>query len=77
MGEESLRASDADREEAVSALRSHLLAGRLTLDEFTARADSALRARTGADLAAIQSDPPRPARRSGGRPGSPGCWRRT
>jgi uncharacterized protein DUF1707/cell wall-active antibiotic response 4TMS protein YvqF len=58
MGEESLRASDADREEAVSALRAHLLAGRLTPEEFTGRVESALRARTGGDLARIQSDLP-------------------
>jgi hypothetical protein len=58
MGHEPLRASDADREEAVSALRAHLAAGRLTLDEFTGRVESALRARTDADLAVIQSDLP-------------------
>lgn len=58
MDEDSLRASDADREEAVSALRAHLLAGRLNHDEFTGRVESALQARTGADLARIQADLP-------------------
>ena len=35
-----MRASDADRERAVAALREHLLAGRLTLEEFTGRVDT-------------------------------------
>lgn len=53
-----MRASDADREEAVGALREHLVAGRLTLAEFSARVDTALRARFGSELAAIQADLP-------------------
>ena len=36
-----MRVSDADRERAVAALREHLLAGRLTLEEFTERVDAA------------------------------------
>jgi hypothetical protein len=58
MGEESLRASDADREQAVAALREHLLAGRLTLDEFTERVETALQARVGGELARVQADLP-------------------
>ena len=33
------RVSDADREQAVAWLRDHLLAGRLTLEEFSERVD--------------------------------------
>lgn len=58
MDEPSLRVSDADREQAVVSLREHLLAGRLTLDEFPERAEAALRARVGGDLARIQEDLP-------------------
>ena len=58
MDGESARASDDDRERAVLALREHLVAGRLTLDEFSARVESAYRARTGTDLAAVGSELP-------------------
>jgi hypothetical protein len=51
----SARASDDDRERAVLALREHLVAGRLTLDEFSERVESAYRARTGTDLVAATS----------------------
>ncbi len=54
----SLRVSDADREQAVVALREHLLAGRLTLDEFSERVEAALRARIGGELARVQEDLP-------------------
>ena len=47
MNDESLRVSDADRERAVASLRQHLLAGRLTLDEFSERVGAALQARVG------------------------------
>jgi hypothetical protein len=58
MGEPSIRASDADREQAVSALREHLLAGRLTLEEFAERVEVALGARFGRELARVQEDLP-------------------
>lgn len=58
MGDPSIRASDADREHAVSALREHLLAGRLTLEEFTERVEAALGARFGSELARVQEDLP-------------------
>lgn len=58
MDDASLRASDADREQAVVALREHLLAGRLTLDEFTERVEAALQAKVGSDLATVQRDLP-------------------
>src|SRR6266566_30998 len=58
MDDESLRVSDADREQAIVALREHLLAGRLTLEEFSERVDAALRARFGGELARVQDDLP-------------------
>ena len=58
MDEGSLRASDAEREQAIVSLRDHLLAGRLTLDEFSERVETALAARFGAELARVQQDLP-------------------
>jgi hypothetical protein len=58
MDDESLRISDADRERAVASLREHLLAGRLTLDEFSERVGTALQARVGSELARAQEDLP-------------------
>jgi hypothetical protein len=58
MDDASLRVSDAEREQAVVMLREHLLAGRLTLDEFSERVDAALRARVGGDLARVREDLP-------------------
>jgi hypothetical protein len=52
VSEVSPRASDADREHAVHVLREHLVAGRLTLEEFTQRVDTALHAGTVGELAA-------------------------
>jgi hypothetical protein len=53
-----LRVSDADRDRAVSELSEHFQDGRLTADEFDERSGQALRARTGADLAALFDDLP-------------------
>jgi Domain of unknown function (DUF1707)/Cell wall-active antibiotics response 4TMS YvqF len=58
MDDASLRVSDANREQAVVALREHLLAGRLTLEEFSERVEAALRARFGGELAQVQEDLP-------------------
>ncbi|MBV9206801.1 MAG: DUF1707 and DUF2154 domain-containing protein [Actinobacteria bacterium] len=58
MDDASLRVSDADRERAVHALREHLLAGRLTLEEFSERVEAALRAKVAGDLARVQADLP-------------------
>ena len=58
MDDPSLRVSDVDRDQAVIALREHLLAGRLTLEEFSERVDAALRAGYGRDLARVQGDLP-------------------
>jgi hypothetical protein len=46
MDDASFRVSDAEREQTVIALRGHLLAGRLTLDEFSERVEAALRAQS-------------------------------
>ena len=70
MDEGPVRVSDAEREQAVVLLREHLLAGRLTLEEFTGRVEAALAARVGTDLARIQADLPRLAA------GAPGSRRR-
>ena len=51
--------ADADRERAIEELRHHLLAGRLTTDEFEERLAAAQHARTRADLALLRSDLPR------------------
>ena len=58
MDDGSLRVSDADREQAVILLREHLLAGRLTLEEFSERVEAALRARSGGELARVGEDLP-------------------
>jgi hypothetical protein len=58
MADASLRVSDADREQAVVALREHLVAGRLTLEEFCDRVDAALRAKVAAELARLHDDLP-------------------
>jgi Domain of unknown function (DUF1707) len=50
MSGDLVRASDSDRERAVLALREHLAAGRLTLEEFTERMSVALAAATTAQL---------------------------
>jgi hypothetical protein len=47
---EVVRASDVDRERAIAALREHLAAGRLTLEEFTERVTATLAATTTSDL---------------------------
>ena len=58
MNDPSIRVSDADRERTVISLREHLLAGRLTLDEFSDRIGVALRARVSGELTRVQQDLP-------------------
>ena len=59
MAEDSAqRVSDADRERTVASLRDDLLAGRLTLEEFSERVELAYRARTGYDLVHAREDLP-------------------
>ena len=54
-----LRASDADRDAAVEALRTHALAGRLDADELEERIEKAYAAKMLSELAALQVDLPR------------------
>jgi hypothetical protein len=74
-----LRASDADREAAVDALRRHAMAGRLTIEELDERIEKAYTAKMLSELAELQVDlprlavrPHRPADRRGKRPWVPG-----
>ena len=57
----AVRASDAEREQAVVRCRDAMAEGRLTLDEFSQRMESAYAARTHDDLERIVSDLPAPA----------------
>jgi len=52
------RASDGDREQVISALKTAFVQGRLTRDEFDTRVGRALASRTRAELAAITADIP-------------------
>jgi hypothetical protein len=54
----ALRASDADREQVVSALRQHHTEGRLTVDEFTERMQRAFGSKTFGDLDLLTQDLP-------------------
>jgi hypothetical protein len=55
---DDLRASDAEREQAVARLREASAEGRLTLDELVARTGVALEARTRGDLEHVTADLP-------------------
>ncbi len=52
------RASDADRDQTAAALREHLAAGRLTIEEFDERLDQAFAAKTLGELDALMTDLP-------------------
>jgi putative intracellular protease/amidase len=54
----NLRASDADRDRAVTELAGHFQAGRLTAEELDERSGRALAARTGNELAGLFADLP-------------------
>jgi hypothetical protein len=61
-GRDQLRAGHTDRDEVIEVLKGAFVDGRLTKDEFGARAGRALAARTRADLTALLADlPPLPA----------------
>jgi hypothetical protein len=64
-----LRASDADRDRTIADLREHTAVGRLTLEEFSERADRAVGAKTLSELEEIRRDLPSavPATRAGRR----------
>jgi hypothetical protein len=53
-----LRVADTDKEALVQELREHMLAGRLTSEEFEERLGAAYQARTRADLNALKEDLP-------------------
>jgi hypothetical protein len=57
----AVRASDAERERTVDALRAAAGDGRLTLEELAERLDHALVARTRAELEPLTADLPAPA----------------
>jgi hypothetical protein len=59
-----LRASDADREQVVEALKTAFVQGRLTMDEFALRITQAYASRTYADLDALTADIPAPLTKS-------------
>jgi hypothetical protein len=58
-----LRASDADRERTVEALRHHAGEGRLTVDELDERTERAFTAKTLRELGRLQADLPAVATR--------------
>ena len=64
-GRGPMRASHADREQVIEALKDAFVHGRLTKDELDARAGGALAARTCAELDAVTADIP-PARVASG-----------
>ena len=67
-----MRASYADREQAIEALKDAFVHGRLTKDELDARTGRALAARTYADLGALTADiRPAPAAARPARPSAP------
>jgi DNA-binding PadR family transcriptional regulator len=55
---DQIRASDADREQAVASLRDHFAEGRLTRAELDERLITALSARTAGDLRRLMADLP-------------------
>jgi hypothetical protein len=57
-GRSRLRASDADRERIIDALKAAFVQGRLTRDELGRRTGQALASRTYGELAAITADIP-------------------
>jgi hypothetical protein len=61
--EDRLRASDADRDQVIDLLAQAAAEGRLTLEEYSERSETALAARTQGELAVLTADiPASPAR---------------
>ena len=80
-GRGHLRASHADRDQTIDALKAAFVQGRLTKDEFDARVGQTLASRTYAELAAVTAglparpDPaPPPGRRGQRRVGNAARW---
>ena len=61
-----LRASDADRDRCVHALRAHYAQGRIDNEELEERLEAATRARTQGELSRLVRDLPRSSPRRGG-----------
>lgn len=61
-----VRASDAEREQALAELRDGFAEGRLTHETFAHRIDAALRARLSGELHMVVADLPKPRRRGRG-----------
>src|SRR3954465_3865808 len=59
---DDVRASDAEREEAISALRTHAGDGRLDVEELDQRVESAYAAKTRRELVPLTRDLPRAPR---------------
>jgi hypothetical protein len=72
-GRASLRASDADRERFVEALRQHHVDGRLTAEELEERTGQAYAARTLGELDALATDLP-PLQPPAASPAPPAAW---
>jgi len=66
-----LRIGDAERDLAMTQLREHFVAGRLTFDELTERIDAALIAKTQRQIDLLTADLPRPPRPAGSEPTVP------
>jgi hypothetical protein len=81
-GRGHLRAAQADREQAITVLKTAYAQGRLTKDELEARAGQAFASRTYAELAALTADIPAdlptasPAAASPAATGSDAAWPR-
>ena len=56
--DDTIRASDVDREAVVATLREAYMAGRLTMDEFDERMSAAYNGRTWGDLRELTTDLP-------------------
>jgi hypothetical protein len=71
MGRGRLRASDADREQVIDALKTAFVRGSLTRDQLDVRAGQALASRTYAELAAVSDGIPAMRTGAGAPPASP------
>lgn len=61
--DEAVRASDAERDQAIGNLREQFAQGRLSQETFLYRMDAALAARNRSELSGLFADLPRPRRR--------------
>jgi hypothetical protein len=66
IGADELRASDAEREEVITALRTHAGDGRLGIEELDQRIEAVYGAKTRRELAVLTDDLPQAQRRPRG-----------